>query len=152
MNQIYLFGHRQPDTDSIASVIGYAEYLNNAEPGKYIPARCGELNPESRYMLGRFGLSEPVLVDSVEPKLSDIAYKPVFSLPQDVQTVDVATLMAKEGIRNVVITDAADRPVGMVGEHALANAYIQKIHLSELTVTPIPVGTLARILNAAVIV
>jgi len=152
MNQVYLFGHRQPDTDSIASVIGYAELLNNTEPGKYITARCGELNPESRYMLERFGLSEPVLVDSVEPKLSDIAYKPVFSLPQDVPTVDVATLMAKEGIRNVVITDAADRPVGMVGEHALANAYIQKIHLSELTVTPIPVGTLARILNAAVIV
>jgi manganese-dependent inorganic pyrophosphatase len=152
MNQVYLFGHRQPDTDSIASVIGYAEYLNTAEPGKYIPARCGELNPESRYMLERFGINAPVLVDSVEPRLSDIAYKPVFSLPQDVPTVDVATLMAKEGIRNVVITDAADRPVGMVGEHALANAYIQKIHLSELTVTPIPVGTLARILNAAIIV
>lgn len=150
MNQIYLFGHRQPDTDSIASVIGYAEYLNNAESGKYIPARCGELNPESRYMLGRFGMKEPVLIESVEPKLSDIVYKPVFSLPQDVPTVDVATLMAKEGIRNVVITDAADRPVGMVGEHALANAYIQKIHLSELTVTPIPVGTLARILNAVI--
>jgi len=152
MNQIYLFGHRQPDTDSIASVIGYAEFLNTGEPGKYIPARCGELNPESRFMLGRFGIPEPVLVDSVEPKLSDIAYKPVFSLHEDVPTVDVATLMAKEGIRNVVITDAADRPVGMVGEHALAGAYLRKIHLAELTVTPLPVGTLARILNAEIIV
>ncbi|MFA6333883.1 MAG: putative manganese-dependent inorganic diphosphatase [Methanoregula sp.] len=152
MNQIYLFGHRQPDTDSIASVIGYAEFLNRQEPGKYIPARCGELNPESRYMLERFGISAPVFVDSVEPKLSDIVYKPVFSLPQDVPTVDVATLMAKEGIRNVVMTDSLGRPVGMVGEHALAGAYLRKIHLTELTVTPIPVGTLARILNAEIIV
>ena len=152
MNQIYLFGHRQPDTDSIASVIGYAEFLNRPEPGKYIPARCGELNPESRYMLERFGISAPVFVDSVEPKLSDIVYKPVFSLPQDVPTVDVATLMAKEGIRNVVMTDSLGRPVGMVGEHALAGAYLRKIHLTELTVTPIPVGTLARILNAEIIV
>jgi len=152
MNQIYLFGHRQPDTDSIASVIGYAEYKNRSEPGRYIPARCGELNLESRYMLRRFGVAEPAFIPSVEPKLSDITYKPVFALPQDVPTVDVAALMAKEGIRNVVITDAAGKPVGMVGEHALAGAYIQTMHLAELAVTPIPVETLARILDAGIIV
>jgi manganese-dependent inorganic pyrophosphatase len=152
MNHIYLFGHRQPDTDSIASVIGYADFKNRSEPGRYIPARCGELNPESRFMLERFNLPEPVLISSVKPRLSDISYKPVFSLPQDVPAVDVATLMVKEGIRNVVITDSAGKPVGMVGEHALAGSYIQKIHLAELAVTPLPVESLARILNATIIV
>lgn len=152
MNHIYLFGHRQPDTDSIASVIGYADFKNRSEPGRYIPARCGELNPESRYMLERFNLPEPVLISSVKPRLSDISYKPVFSLPQDVPAVDVATLMAKEGIRNVVITDGTGKPVGMVGEHALAGSYIQKIHLAELAVTPLPVESLARILKATIIV
>jgi manganese-dependent inorganic pyrophosphatase len=152
MNQIYLFGHKKPDTDSIASVIGYAEYKNRSEPGRYVPARCGDLNPETRYMLERFGLEGPAFMPSVEPKLSDISYKPVFSLLQDVPTVDVATLMVKEGIRNVVITDTAGKPVGMIGEHALAAAYLQKIHLAELTVTPVPVETLARILNADIMV
>lgn len=150
MTPIYLFGHRQPDTDSTASVIGYAEFLNRDSPGRAVPARCGELNPESKWMLERFTIPEPVHIPSVEPLLSDITYKPVFSLSQDVPTVDVAALMAKEGIRNVVITDKAGRPVGMIGEHALAGAYLRKIHISELTVTPIPVGTLARILNAEV--
>lgn len=152
MNQIYIIGHQKPDTDSIASVIGYAEFLNRSKPGRYVPARCGEINAESRYMLERFGNPEPVLVESVEPKLSDITYKPVFALPQDVPAVDVAALMAKEGIRNVVITDSAGKPVGMIGEHALAGAYIQKIQLTELAVTPIPVDTLARILNATIVV
>ena len=36
MNQIYLFGHQKPDTDSIASVIGYAEFMNRSEPGRYV--------------------------------------------------------------------------------------------------------------------
>lgn len=152
MNQIYLFGHTKPDTDSIASVIGYADFLNRSEPGRYVPARSGELNPETRYMLERFGIESPAFIPSVEPRLSDITYKPVFSLPEEVPTVDVASLMVKEGIRNVVITDAAGKPVGMIGEHALAAAYLQKIHLAELTVTPVPVETLARILNAGVIV
>ncbi len=79
-------------------------------------------------------------------------YKPVFALPQDVPTVDVAVLMAHEGIRNVVITDAAGKPVGMIGEHALANAYIGTLHLAELAVTPVPIGTLARVLSAEIIV
>lgn len=152
MNQIYLFGHQKPDTDSIASVIGYAEFRNRSEPGRYIPARCGELNPETRYMLERFGVESPAFIPSVEPRLSDISYKPVFSLAENVPTVDVAMLMAKEGIRNVVITDSSEKPVGMVGEHALAAAYLRKIHLAELTVTPVPVETLARILNAEIAV
>jgi manganese-dependent inorganic pyrophosphatase len=152
MHHIYLFGHRQPDADSIASVIGYADFKNRSEPGRYIPARCGELNPETRFMLERFSIPEPVLIPSVKPRLSDITYKPVFSLQQDVPAVDVATLMAKEGIRNVVITDEAGKPVGMVGEHALAGSYIQTIHLAELAVTPLPVESLARILHATIIV
>jgi manganese-dependent inorganic pyrophosphatase len=152
MNQIYLFGHKNPDTDSIASVIGYADFLNRSEPGRYVPARCGELNPETRYMLERFGAGSPAFIPSVEPRLSDITFKPVFSLPDNVQTVDVAILMVKEGIRNVVITDNCGKPTGMIGEHALAAAYLQKIHLDELTVNPVPVETLARILNAEVVI
>ncbi|MDD1701496.1 MAG: putative manganese-dependent inorganic diphosphatase [Methanoregula sp.] len=152
MNQIYCIGHRQPDTDSIASAIGYADFKNRSEPGRYVAARCGELNAESRFVLERFGIKEPVLVASVEPRLSDIAYKPVFALPENVPTADVAALMAKEGIRNVVITDAEGKPVGMIGEHALANAYIETLHLAELAVNPVPVETLARVLKAEVVV
>ena len=152
MNQIYIFGHQKPDTDSIASVIGYAEFRNRSEPGRYVPARCGDLNPETRYMLERFGVESPAFIPSVEPRLSDITYKPLFSLASDVPTIDVAALMAKEGIRNVVVTDPAGRPVGMVGEHALAVAYLRNIHLAELAVNPVPIEVIARILNARIVV
>ncbi len=150
MNQTFLFGHRNPDTDSIAAVIGYAEFLNRQEPGRYVPARCGELNAETRYMLGRFGLESPAFIPSVEPRLSDITYKPVIALSEDVPTVDVATLMIQNGIRNVVITDREGTPAGMVGEHALAAAYLRKIHGTGLAVTRVPLETLARILEARI--
>ena len=152
MNQIYCFGHRQPDTDSIASVIGYADFKNRSEPGRYVPARCGEINSESRFMLDRYGVALPVFVPTVEPTLADITYKPVFALSEDVPTVDVAALMAKEGIRNVVITDAGGKPAGMIGEHALASACIDTLHLAALAVTPVPIATLARILSAEILV
>ena len=152
MNQIYCIGHRQPDTDSIASVLGYADFKNRSEPGRYVPARCGEINGESRFMLDRYSVPAPVYIPSVEPTLADISYKQVFALPEDIPTVDVAALMAKEGIRNVVITDPEGKPAGMIGEHALANAYIGPFHLAALSVTPVPIETFARVLCAHIIV
>ena len=150
MTQIYCFGHRQPDTDSIASVLGYADFKNRSEPGRYVPARCGDLNSESKFMLERYGVAAPAFIPTVEPTLADITYKPVFALSEDVPAVYVAALMAKEELRNVVITDAEGKPAGMIGEHALANAYIDTLHLATLAVTPVPIETLARILSAEV--
>ena len=67
-----IIGHRQPDTDSIASAIGYAAFKNHAEPDRYIAARCGELNAETCFALEHFGLKAPVLIDNVHPRVSDL--------------------------------------------------------------------------------
>lgn len=51
---IHVIGHKNPDTDSICSAIGYA-YLRNALGDTEVrPARAGELNSETRYVLERF--------------------------------------------------------------------------------------------------
>jgi manganese-dependent inorganic pyrophosphatase len=60
MNSVYVIGHKRPDKDSICSVIGYAELLNMDEPGVYIPARCGELAPETQWALSEFRAEPPV--------------------------------------------------------------------------------------------
>ena len=53
---IYVTGHRNPDSDSIASAIAYAELKRRLEPGeRYLPVRLGELNQQSRWLLERSG-------------------------------------------------------------------------------------------------
>jgi manganese-dependent inorganic pyrophosphatase len=148
---VVIIGHRQPDTDSIASVTGYAAFLNLAEPGRYIPARCGELNAETCFALETFGIRPPVLIDSIEPRVSDLAIHRI-SVTHDVPTVDVAALMDAHDIRNVPITDPEGRLLGIVGEHGLAQAYVRRLKIGELTITPLPLDTLARILSARVVV
>lgn len=60
--EILAIGHAQPDTDSIVSAIGYAKLKR--ELGKNVKAaRCGELNPETRFVLERFSAEEPVRID-----------------------------------------------------------------------------------------
>ncbi len=146
-----IIGHRQPDTDSIASVIGYAAFKNLAEPDTYLAARCGELNAETCFALETFGLKPPLLIESVEPRVSDLKIARI-SVTQDVPALDVAALMDVHDIRNVPVTDNEGKLVGVVGEHGLARAYVHQLKISEIAITPLPIDTLARILSARVIV
>lgn len=151
LNKIYIIGHRQPDTDSICSVIGYAELRNRTEPGRYIPARCGEVNAETEFALRKFNAEAPVYIASVEPTVSDIPLD-TRSVRQDVPTVDVADLMDTYDMRNMPITDEDETLVGLVSEYGLARAYVRKNPREQLSLIPMRLETLARILDARTVV
>jgi manganese-dependent inorganic pyrophosphatase len=59
---IYVVGHRRPDTDSVGSAIAYAHLKNVLGDARVRPARAGELNSETRYVLDRFSLPTPELL------------------------------------------------------------------------------------------
>ena len=49
---VYVTGHQNPDTDSIAAAVGYAELLDRLHPDcDYIPVRLGEVNAQTRWAL-----------------------------------------------------------------------------------------------------
>jgi len=62
MEEIYVFGHKSPDTDTICSAIAYAKIKN------LIPGRLGEINEETKFVLEKFGLEAPMLIENVEGK------------------------------------------------------------------------------------
>lgn len=150
MKSIYIIGHRQPDTDSVASVIGYAEYRNIREPGRYIPAVCGPLNSETQYALQHFGLEPLLFIESVEPCVGDIPSFYTERAPADMPTVDVAAMMDEYEVRNIPIVDGDERLLGIVSEHGLAKAYVTPRLETPLTIGSIPLGTIARILDASI--
>lgn len=57
----YVVGHRNPDTDSVVSAIAYAEFKGN----NFIPAILGELNNETKFILEKFDIKTPVLLNSI---------------------------------------------------------------------------------------
>ena len=149
---VYVIGHCHPDTDSIASVIGYAELLNLQEPGRYIPARCGELNPETRFVLSKFQIPPPELIESVEPSVADIPFLYPHHAPEEMPAIDVALMMDEHDIRNIPVINCEGRVIGLVSEYGLAKAYVTPEHREQLVIGPIPQATLARILEAEVLV
>lgn len=64
---ILVFGHKNPDTDTICSTIAYAELKNKL--GKDVKAvRLGEVNEETKYALNYFKVEKPELVENVAEK------------------------------------------------------------------------------------
>lgn len=151
MENILIIGHKQPDTDCIASVIAYAAFRNLTEPGKYVAARCGELNSETCFALQKFGMEPPLLIESVEPLVSDLKIARI-SVTLNVPTVEVAALMEMHDIRNVPVTDDEGNLIGVVGEHGLARAYVRQLKIGVPAIAPLAPDALARIISARVLV
>ena len=64
---ILVFGHKNPDTDTICSAIAYVELKNKL--GKDVKAvRLGEVNEETKYALNYFKVEKPELVENVAGK------------------------------------------------------------------------------------
>lgn len=65
-NEILIFGHKNPDTDTICSTI-VKEILNKkngCEKSKAV--RLGNVNKETQYVLNYLGLEAPELIEKVE--------------------------------------------------------------------------------------
>lgn len=71
MEKTLIFGHKNPDTDTITSAIAYAEL--KAKLGANVEAvRLGEVNGETQYALNYFGIVAPRLVENVADEAKDV--------------------------------------------------------------------------------
>ncbi|MDZ7666058.1 MAG: manganese-dependent inorganic pyrophosphatase [Desulfotignum sp.] len=76
-----VFGHKNPDTDSVCAAIALAD-LKKKLGEDIAPAVQGELNPESKFVLEKFGVAAPKVVTSYAGKdvylvdHSDLAQSP----------------------------------------------------------------------------
>lgn len=67
MSQVYITGHKSPDTDSIAAAISYT-YLKRKLGMDAVACRAGEPNKETKYALQYFGVEAPKLITNVARK------------------------------------------------------------------------------------
>lgn len=72
LNQIYVIGHVNPDTDSIASAIGYAWLLRERDGMNAVAARAGAINPQTSWVLKNVGLDAPLLLTDASPRFSSV--------------------------------------------------------------------------------
>jgi manganese-dependent inorganic pyrophosphatase len=71
MEKVLIFGHKNPDTDTICSAIAYAAL--KAELGLNVEAvRLGNVNGETEFALNYFGVEAPRLVETVANEVKGV--------------------------------------------------------------------------------
>ncbi|HLY25740.1 MAG TPA: DHHA2 domain-containing protein [Aggregatilineales bacterium] len=109
---ILVVGHRNPDTDAIASAVGYAWVLNRRGDDSYTAARTGKVNSQTTFALERFGLEPPTYVADVWGRVRDLS-EPLPSLRKGQTLLDACQLVANTR-RPAPVLDENDCPVGLL--------------------------------------
>ena len=147
--RIYVTGHRNPDTDSIAAAVAYAELLGRLDlNNSYVPVRLGEVNAQTRWVLERSGAPEPDFMGHIMLRVRDVMQSQ-FARAPDSDSVRAAGLaMAREDAAVVPVIDEDDELVGIITERALARRYIRESReTSSLVDTPTAVRAIVNVLE-----
>ena len=73
MRQIYIFGHKRPDTDSVTSTIALS-YLKNELGLNTKPMILSEINEETKFVLDYFKFDIPDYLEDVKLQIKDVNY------------------------------------------------------------------------------
>jgi manganese-dependent inorganic pyrophosphatase len=113
MSRIYVIGHVNPDTDSIAAAAGYAWLLRERDGADAVPARAGAVNPQTVWVLKRLGMEAPLLLTDASPRFESVVRRLDTAAPDDPLREAWAILNRTGGIAPIV--DPADaKPKGMI--------------------------------------
>ncbi|NLE83131.1 MAG: CBS domain-containing protein [Chloroflexi bacterium] len=110
--QIYVTGHINPDTDSIASAVGYAWLLNERDGEPTMPTRAGAINMQTSFVLRTLGIEPPLLMTDASPRFESVMRRLDVVTPEKSLNEAWTILSRTGGIAPVVNDDGT--PYGMV--------------------------------------
>jgi manganese-dependent inorganic pyrophosphatase len=153
VSTIYVTGHRNPDTDSISSAIGYAELKRRLDPNNdYVPVRLGDLSTQTKWVLERSGAPEPEFLPHVMLRACDVM-QTSFPITREDQPIREAGLeMARAGLELVPTVGDDGALTGVVTERALARRYVRESReTSSLHDAPTQVSAIVEVLEGELV-
>ena len=113
MKKVYIFGHRNPDTDSVTAAISLA-HLKNKLGVPAVPAVLSSINLESKYALNYFKVKEPIFLNDVKIKVKDLNYTKNYSITEEDSINDAYHKMTEAGISKIPIIDKNKKMLGII--------------------------------------
>jgi manganese-dependent inorganic pyrophosphatase len=122
---IYVTGHINPDTDSIASAMGYAWLLRQRDRLDTVASRAGAVNPQTAWILKRLMLEAPLLLTDASPRFESVMRQLDTVLP-DATLSEAWSLASRTGGLAPVVSEDG-KPFGMINGLSLFNFFQQVV-------------------------
>ncbi len=125
MQATIVIGHKNPDTDSICSAIGYAELKRRATGENYLACRAGKINSETQFVLDRFSVQPPKLITSLEPRLGDVYFRRIKGINEEFSLKQAWEHMQNQSVRAVPILTPTNKVKGILTTGDEARFYME---------------------------
>ena len=113
MDKIYIFGHKNPDTDAVCGAVALSNLYNklgmNTEPRV-----LGAINEESAFVLNKFNVQHPAYLNDVKVQIRDVSFHKNYLINEDKPIMDAFNLMNKHGITGLPLVDDNKKFTGYV--------------------------------------
>lgn len=116
---IYVVGHVNPDTDSIAAAVGYAWFLRERENLDVIAARAGAINIQTSWILRLLKMDAPILLTDASPKFESVVRR-LDTTTTDMPLRDAWTIATRTGGIAPVLNSNGE-PYGLITGRSLFN-------------------------------
>jgi len=128
LNDIFVIGHKNPDTDSVCAAYAYA-YLKNKidNQNNYISVRCGNLNKQTSFVFKHLNLEPPLLIKDIYPKVKDVMTKNVVSVNENAPLFEVMDNIKNKNIRVLPVVDRENNFKGIVSVFEISNFFMSTI-------------------------
>lgn len=150
-NNIYVTGHKHPDSDAICSAIAYANLLNKT--GSHaVACRQGPLNEETKFILRKFNLDNPLLMTDARARLADISIDKPTMIRYEETVHHAWHIMLRTQNRSLYVLDENDKLCGICSTSDLSRYRIHEdTDLRDLMATA-TLDNIARTIGGKVIV
>ncbi len=126
MENVYIIGHKNPDTDSVCSAYAYADLKNKIDPSKkYIAARCGNLNQQTKFIFDFLNTQPPVFLKDIHNKVEDIMTKKLTVTNKYAPIMDVMKNIDKLKIRLTPVVENK-KYIGIISILEIAENFMNK--------------------------
>lgn len=112
MEKVYIFGHRNPDTDSVTAAITLA-YLKRKLGMNAIPVVLSSISRETMYALNYFKVKPPMFLNDIRLKIKDLDYSKKYMVTAETSIYESYKKMEKEGISRIPVVDKHKKMLGI---------------------------------------
>ncbi len=151
MKSTIVIGHKNPDTDSICSAICYAYLKHRLTGEEYVPCRAGEINGETKYVLDKFRVSSPQLLESIEPTVADVPFRRIKPIDAALSLKRAWEHMRDENIQTVPILTKRGKIKGVLTLGDQARFYMEDRDADALSKAKTPYSNIADTLQGEVV-
>ncbi len=122
----YIFGHRNPDTDSVCASISLS-YLKNALGDNTVPRVLGHINKESKFVLNYFNVKEPEYLNNAKVQIRNVYYNKGTYVYDTMSIKEVIDYLLEKKLTAVPVVDKNKKLVSLITLKEIALLFINTV-------------------------